>query len=68
VADKLPADRDRCREMKRHLIRMKDALDIVQTTLRDRRERGQSLTAETAHKLLEGSVSERAGSFSTRGN
>jgi hypothetical protein len=49
--DQLPADAARWRELKRHLVPMKDALDLVQTTLREERERGMALTADTAHKL-----------------
>jgi hypothetical protein len=46
-----PADADRWRELKRHVIRMKDALDLVHTTLREERERGIPLSADTASKL-----------------
>jgi hypothetical protein len=49
--DQLPADAARWRELKRQLIRMKDALDLVQTTLREERERGIPLSADTARKL-----------------
>jgi hypothetical protein len=49
--DQSPADCNRWHELKRHLVRMKDALDLVETTLREERERGIPLTAETARKL-----------------
>jgi hypothetical protein len=49
--DQLPADAARWREFRRSVIRMKDALDLVQTTLRKEREQGVPLTADTARKL-----------------
>ena len=49
--DQLPADGARWREFRRSVIRMKDALDPVQTTLREERERGVALIADTARKL-----------------
>jgi hypothetical protein len=49
--DVLPADADRWRELKRYIVRMEDALDVVHTTLREQRERGIALTADTARKL-----------------
>jgi hypothetical protein len=49
--DQLSADAARWREFRRSVIRMKDALDLVQTTLRKEREQGVPLTADTARKL-----------------
>jgi hypothetical protein len=49
--DQSPADCARWRELKRHIIRMKDALDLVETTLREERERGIPLTTEASRKL-----------------
>jgi hypothetical protein len=49
--DQLPANAARWRELKRHVIQMKNALDLVQTTLREERERGVPLTSDTPRKL-----------------
>ena len=49
--DQSPADCARWRELKRQIIRMKDALDLVRVTLSEERERGIPLTAETGLKL-----------------
>jgi hypothetical protein len=49
--DNSPADQDRWRALKRHIIRMKDALDLVETTLRHHRERGIPLTDDEARKV-----------------
>src|SRR5262249_49786051 len=49
--DQSPADRNDWRELKPHIVRMRDGLTLVHVTLREERERGISLTAETAHKL-----------------
>jgi hypothetical protein len=49
--DQSPADRARWLVLKRHLIGMKDALDLVRVTLSEERERGIPLTAETGLKL-----------------
>jgi hypothetical protein len=49
--DQLPADAMRWRELRHSVIRIKDALDLVQTTLRKEREQGVPLTADTARKL-----------------
>jgi hypothetical protein len=46
-----PADRDRWRELLRRIVRMKDALDLVRTTLRDERKRGVPLTPDMARKV-----------------
>lgn len=48
-----PADVARWRDLKRHLEPMKDALDLVHPTLREKRERGIPLTREEARKLEE---------------
>ena len=50
-ADAFPGNAARWRELKRQIVRMKDALDIVHTTLREERERGTPITAATARKL-----------------
>jgi len=49
--DQAPADRNDWRELKRHIVRMKTTLTLVHLTLREERERGVSLTAQTARKL-----------------
>jgi hypothetical protein len=49
--DQLPADRDRWRELLRRIVRMKDALNLVRTTLRKERKRGIPPTPDTARKL-----------------
>jgi hypothetical protein len=46
--DQSPADRNDWRELKRHIVRMKDALTLVHVTLREERERGIPQSAETA--------------------
>jgi hypothetical protein len=46
-----PADADRWQELKRHITRLRDALLLVETTLREERERGIPLTADTGRKL-----------------
>jgi hypothetical protein len=35
--DYSPADADRCRDLKRHVGRMRDALTLIETTLREER-------------------------------
>jgi hypothetical protein len=37
--------------LSRHIVRMKHALDLVETTRREKREPGNSITTETAHEL-----------------
>ena len=49
--DQSPANRNDWRELKHHIVRMRDGLTLVHVTLREERERGISLTAETARKL-----------------
>ena len=49
--DQHPAGRNEWRELKRHIVRMRDGLTLVHVTLREERERGIPLTAETARKL-----------------
>jgi hypothetical protein len=49
--DVSPADADRWRELKRHIVRMKDGLDLVATELRAQHERGIPLTDDAARKL-----------------
>jgi hypothetical protein len=49
--DQLPADRDRWRELLRRMVRMKDALELVRTTLREERKRGIPPTPNTARKI-----------------
>jgi len=39
------------RQLKRHIMRMNDALDLVHTTLRVERELGISLSQDTARKI-----------------
>jgi hypothetical protein len=51
--DVSPADASTWRECRRHIIRMRDGLLMVQTTLREERERGTPLTADTG-RMLEG--------------
>jgi hypothetical protein len=46
-----PADRDRWRELLRRIVRMKDALDLVRTTLREQRKRGIPPTPDTLRKI-----------------
>ena len=48
--DQSPAERNDWRELKRHIVRMKDALTLVMT-VREERERGIWLMADTARKL-----------------
>jgi len=49
--DQSPADRNDWRELKRRIVRMKDALELVYITLSEERQRGIPVTAETARKL-----------------
>ena len=49
--DAFPADGAAWEDLKRHIVRMKNALDIVETTLRKERELGRSFTEETAREL-----------------
>jgi hypothetical protein len=49
--DMSPADVDRWRALKYHIVRMKDALDLVEISLREERERGIPITAETSRKI-----------------
>jgi hypothetical protein len=49
--EQLPADRDRWRELLRRIVRMKDALNLVRTTLREERKRGIPPTPDTARKI-----------------
>jgi hypothetical protein len=49
--DQSPTDRNDWRDLKRHIARMRDGLTLVHVTLREERERGIPLTAETARKL-----------------
>jgi hypothetical protein len=49
--DQLPVDRDRWRELLRRIVRMKDALNLVRTTLRKERKRGIPPTPDTARKI-----------------
>jgi hypothetical protein len=49
--DQPPAGCNEWRELKRHIVRMRDGLTLVHVTLREERERGIPLTAETARKL-----------------
>jgi hypothetical protein len=49
--DQPPADRDRWRELLRRIVRMKDALNLVRTTLREERKRGIPPTPDTARKI-----------------
>jgi hypothetical protein len=49
--DQLPADAARWRELKRYVIQMRNALDLVQTTLREEREGGVPLSADTVRKI-----------------
>jgi hypothetical protein len=49
--DQLPADRDRWRELLRRIVRMKDALNLVRTTLRKERKRGIPPTPDTVRKI-----------------
>ena len=44
-------DADRWRALKLHIIRMKDALNLVHTMLREQRERGIPFTDDAARKL-----------------
>ena len=46
--DQSPADRNDWRELKHHIVRMRDGLTLVHVTLREGRQRGIPLTAETA--------------------
>jgi len=49
--DQSPADRNDWKALKRHIVRLMDGLALVETTLREERERGIPLTAETGRKL-----------------
>ena len=51
AADVSEADADKWCALKRHLVHMKDALDLVETTLRHLRERGIPLTDDEARKI-----------------
>jgi hypothetical protein len=42
---------DAWRELKRHVIRVSDGLDLVHTNVREERERGTPFTADTARKI-----------------
>jgi hypothetical protein len=50
--DQLPADADRWRELKRHIVRMKDGLDLARIEL-ESFERGAPQTKEIARKALQ---------------
>jgi hypothetical protein len=52
AADAFPADADRWRELKRHITRMKDGLDLARIEL-ESLERGASQTKEIAGKALQ---------------
>jgi len=45
------ADADRWRALRRHVVRMRDGLLLVETTLRERRERKMPFTDAEARKL-----------------
>jgi len=48
----LPAERNNhWRQLRRHIVRMNDALTLVHSTLRAERELGIALSEETAHKI-----------------
>jgi hypothetical protein len=49
--DASPADRRDWKALKRHVVRMKDALNFVETTLREEHELGRPFDAEMAKKL-----------------
>ena len=49
--DRFSADADRWRELKRHIVAMREALDLVATTLREQRQRAIPLTDDAARKL-----------------
>jgi hypothetical protein len=49
--DRSPADCETWRQLRRHIVRMRDALTLVYITLREERKRGIPLTAETGRKL-----------------
>jgi hypothetical protein len=49
--DVSPADRDVWKALKRQIVRMQDGLALVETTLREERQRGRLFTTETARKL-----------------
>lgn len=51
VDDISEADADRWRALRRHVVRMRDELTLVETTLREERVRGIPITAETARKF-----------------
>jgi hypothetical protein len=51
LRDRRPASRRRLRELKRHVIRVSDGLDLVHTNVREERERGTPFTADTARKI-----------------
>ena len=52
--NRFPADCALWRELKRRIIRRKDAVDRVETTLREERERGIPLTSDTAQRSTRG--------------
>jgi hypothetical protein len=49
--DQLPADADRWRELKRHIVRMKDGLDLARIEL-ESLARGAPLTKEIVGKVF----------------
>jgi|SRR5262245_14552793 len=49
--EQLPADCETWRHLRRHIVRMQNALTLVYLMLRDERELGIPLTADTARKL-----------------
>ena len=49
--DQSAVDCETWRQLRRHIVRMNTALHLVRVTLREERERGIPLTAETGRKL-----------------